>query len=268
VVTSGASFQSGLPANGSIGTIFCTGLSLQDVVIATSLPLPTSLAGVTVTVGGAVAPLFAVANLGAFQQINFQVPLDAASGYVTVSQNGFQASVTALALNIVGDFFRIGGTSYGVFQHGADYSLVTEGNPAKAGEAIIAYATGFQAAVPAVSSGQPAPLSPLSHVPQWYYIHPEINDSVVDQLGISINYGIVLFDSPPIDGDSTGQQPIPFIGLTPGSVGLYQVNFTFPPGVPAGDNTIQLVRQSCLGTASIPCVIRTYLSQPVLIPAR
>ena len=54
----------GLPAAGSIGTIFCTGLSVKGVVSAAGLPLPNSLAGTTVTIGGAAAPLFAVADLG------------------------------------------------------------------------------------------------------------------------------------------------------------------------------------------------------------
>lgn len=65
VVTDGASFEAGLlPAPGSIGTIFCTGLSVTGVVSAPGTPLPQTLAGVTVTVGGAQAPLFAVADLG------------------------------------------------------------------------------------------------------------------------------------------------------------------------------------------------------------
>jgi len=59
--TNGASFQSGLPEPGSIGTIFCTGLSVAGTVSASGSPLPMSLAGVSVTVGGAPAPLFAVA---------------------------------------------------------------------------------------------------------------------------------------------------------------------------------------------------------------
>src|SRR5690348_15994206 len=71
VVTSGASFQIRLPARGSIGTIFCTGLVVTGVTPATTVPLPFTLAGVTVTVSGARAPLFAVASRTGYQQINF-----------------------------------------------------------------------------------------------------------------------------------------------------------------------------------------------------
>jgi uncharacterized protein (TIGR03437 family) len=36
--------------------------------------------------------------------------------------------------------------------------------------------------------------------------------------------------------------PIDFSGLTPGAVGLYQINFQVPTGVPDGDLTL-IVRQ-------------------------
>jgi hypothetical protein len=62
-VTNAASFERGLPGNGSVGTVFCTGLTVQGVSAAHDVPLPFSLAGVSVTIGGMAAPLFAVANL-------------------------------------------------------------------------------------------------------------------------------------------------------------------------------------------------------------
>src|SRR5260370_34948485 len=94
MVTNGASFQPGLPPNGSIGTVFCTGLTVSGVVKAEGAPLPTSLSGVTVTVRGVPAPLFAVADLGGYQQIDFQVPQEVRTypdGMpFVVSQNGVQ----------------------------------------------------------------------------------------------------------------------------------------------------------------------------------
>jgi len=45
-----------------------------------------------------------------------------------------------------GDFFRIAGTSFGVFQHVPDYSAGDRGQPRDAGEAIIGYATGLPTA--------------------------------------------------------------------------------------------------------------------------
>jgi uncharacterized protein (TIGR03437 family) len=120
VVTSAASFQPGVPAKGSIGTIFCTGLTVTGVVSAPSAPLPFSLSGVAVTMGGAAAPLFAVTDLDGYQQINFQVPLEAKSSpdgtmQVVVGQNGRQGSATADKPIRPGDFFRIGSTPFGAF---------------------------------------------------------------------------------------------------------------------------------------------------------
>lgn len=143
VVTSGASFQPGLPPKESIGTIFCTGLKVSSIVGAAATPLPTTLAGIAVTVGGVAAPLFAVAEAGGYQQINFQVPvsfssLDLTPIELTIAQNGVQgAAMVQGARGAPGDFFRIDSTQLGVFQHGSDYTLVSSENPAQSGEAII-----------------------------------------------------------------------------------------------------------------------------------
>jgi len=99
-VTSAASFHIGLPARGSIGTIFCTGLIVKGVIPATTVPLPFTLGGVTVTVGGARAPLFAVAALSGYQQINFEVPQETqiasdGTAQVVVQQNGVQGAAMA-----------------------------------------------------------------------------------------------------------------------------------------------------------------------------
>ncbi len=248
VVTSAASFQAGMPPPGSIGTVFCTGLAVNRLVTSTMIPLPLELAGVTVTVGGVPAPLFAVADLGGYQQINFQVPLKAdfrsdGSVDVAVVQGGTQAVATAKYNYYLqpGAFFRIGGTRYGVFQHSGDYSLVTEANPARPGETIIAYLTGLPTATTPPSDGHPAPASPLSVVSQYN------TADMISQLSLQVG-GIGVYDPPPINGDSTGMNPIPFIGLVPGAVGLYQINFSLPQNIPSGDHEVVLVATHCAGT--------------------
>lgn len=138
VVTSAASFELGLPPNGSIGSIFCTGLNVQGIVKARGGPLPFSLAGVTVAVGGASAPLFAVAAGPGYQLINFQVPQETqidsnGAAEIVVRQNGASGSARATISKRPGDFFRLPGDAYGIFRHGAGLSLVTKQNPAKPG---------------------------------------------------------------------------------------------------------------------------------------
>lgn len=268
VVTSAASFQPGLPASGSIGTIFCTGLVVSGTVIAPGVPLPLSLAGVTVTVGSAGAPIFAVAGLGGYEQINFQVPLEAkfnpdGTVQVVVGQNGGQGSVVVSQPVQAGDFFRIAGTQFGVFQHALDYSLVTVDSPAKAGETIVAYATGLPTAVPQVATGQPAPISPLSSVPQ------SGSNAMIDLTGLVVDNRTGLPSY--FEGDTAGG--LLFMGLTPGAVGLYQINFVLPQGVPSGNVPIWLRRIICASggpgfSCNSPGRTHSYDSQTVLIPVR
>jgi hypothetical protein len=232
-------------------------------------------------VRGVPAPLFAVADLGGYQQIDFQVPQEVrsypAGMAFVVSQNGAQGSGNADFSNSPGEFFRVGATKFGVFQHGSDYSLITQDNPAAAGETVIALLTGLPPANPTVPDGEAAPAAPLSVVPQ---MNLSMNGPM-DQLAIFIGDnpysppGSRLFDPPPINGDSTGINPIPFIGLAPGMVGIYQVNFILPESAPSGIIPIQLVRDRCINV--IPqCTPQFYpmgrqslsYSETVLLPVR
>jgi uncharacterized protein (TIGR03437 family) len=168
VVTSASSFQVGIPARGSIGTIFCTGMNISGSVQANGVPLPWNLAGVSVTVGGANAPLFSVSGLSGYQQINFQVTEEAVFGNdgsaaVAVTQNGNTGIATAIAQfpTSPGEFFTLPNSLRGAFQHASDYSVVTDANPAHAGETVIGYLTGLAGTVPVVPTGQASPFSPL-----------------------------------------------------------------------------------------------------------
>jgi uncharacterized protein (TIGR03437 family) len=83
--TNAASFAAGSLANGSIVSAFGTGLA-TSTASATKLPLPTTLAGVTIAVkdsSGATidAPLFYVSS----SQINYAIPVATASGAATIT---------------------------------------------------------------------------------------------------------------------------------------------------------------------------------------
>jgi uncharacterized protein (TIGR03437 family) len=277
VVTNAASFQPGVPAPGSIGTIFCTGLVINGVVSAPGVPLPFSLAGVTVTIGGAAAPLFAVADLGGYQQINLQVPQETQLGVagtvpaaeVTITQNGVQGTITVNLASDPGEFFRIGTTQYGVLQHAADNSLVTASNPAKGGEMIIGYATGLQPPGSSVAIGQPAPTSPLYYVPQVDNNPTNVNLTglfIKDSAGSSFN----VFN---LNGLYNPNGDLPFMGLTPGAVGLYQINFVLP-GLAAGNAAIDIRHMGCnealafLSGCGAPGATVFTDGQTVLIPAQ
>jgi uncharacterized protein (TIGR03437 family) len=255
VVTSGASFEPGVPPRGSIAAIFCTGLDLSQIVVADRSPLPFTLAGVEVRIGGAPAPLIAVAPLGGYQQINLQVPQEAQFGgpdvTIEISQQGRSGTVRApVGLSSPGDFFRWPG-GWAALQHAVDYAAVTPQNPARGGETLLAYLTGLPGTQPVVLTGQPSPFEPLAIVPQF---------AMVASAEI---YQVVI--------DSTAVTPR-FVGLAPGLAGVYQINFEMPAFARAGNFALTLRRTSCtafFGSCAAGGGVRTlYVSSPAMIPAR
>jgi uncharacterized protein (TIGR03437 family) len=243
-VTSAVTFQPGLPNNGGIATAFLSGLNVSGVIAAQGAPLPLSLAGVTVDVCGVPAPLYAVADLSGYQQINFQVPWESQFSFdgtyyrcvVTASQNGFQATQNAYVM--LGGAPDVFFTSdfVGLMQHGADYSLVTRALPAVPGEAVVLYAAALPQTNPPVPTGAAAPLSPLAVVPQY-----------------STPSGIREID---IYLDSVSVRPF-FVGLVPGEVGLYQLSFWVPDTLTGGNHSLKIVLATCSSFHGAGCVVPT-----------
>lgn len=158
-VTDSATFTLGLPAYGSLASVFCTGLTcIVGTQSAKQYPLPYEIAGVSVRVSGYPAPLLGVADLGIYQQINIQVPWTVdSSPPIDVSQFGYTSTMQiSSAVNWQRFFadafpsrpmanwgvFFTGTSGYAVVQH-ADASLVTPDHPARPSEILAAYATGL-----------------------------------------------------------------------------------------------------------------------------
>lgn len=250
VVTSAASFQRGLPPKGSIAAAFCAGLQVQGVIYTTTNPLPFTLNGISVTVGGAPAPILAVADDGGYQQINFEVPQEAVPNSdgtwtVAASQNGTQLTTQVTSLQSPGDFFLIG-SNLAAFQHGADFSLVTDQNPAHPGEVLVGYLTGLPGTQRVVLTGQASPFSPLAVVPQ-----PNTT-TLVDQFALLLN-GTIVANSCPVVNSPCEASKLLWFGLTPGIVGVYQLNFVVPSSTGPGDIVIQLQRSTCATISGAPC---------------
>ncbi|MBI4442797.1 MAG: hypothetical protein HY649_05415 [Acidobacteria bacterium] len=201
-----ASYWPGLPPWG-IASLFGTGLTnVRGVITADKVPLPTELAGTSVYVDGNRAPIFAVANIGGQEQINFQVPVNAGVVRLGVCNNSVCKEFFTLLSNRPGIFVSNGQPA---IQHGSDYSPVSFANPARRGEAIVIYATGLGATTPAVPIGSPAPfgmLSTCSSVPR----------------------------RPPLVRIGGTNAALLFCGLAPGFVGLYQLNVEVPADAPSG----------------------------------
>jgi uncharacterized protein (TIGR03437 family) len=210
-VTNAASFTSGLPPPGSLATIFCSGLTGIQSLDAPGYPFPLTLGGVSINVGGIPAPIIALANLGAYQQINLQVPWNiqpTGAADVQVSQGDVSAWITQLdfAASAPG-VFTVDGTS-GAIQH-ADYTLVSAANPAQSGEIVIVYATGLGPVSAPIATGQLAPTSPLDVTSQ------AVNVTVAGQ-----------------------PASVLYAGLAPGEIGVYQLNIQLPQDLASGEQDL------------------------------
>jgi uncharacterized protein (TIGR03437 family) len=189
---------------GALATVFGSNFLGTGQDAGASLPLPPSLGGVSVTVNGKTAPILFVDS----SQVNFQVPWSTQAGTaaIVVSSNGVaSASASATVLAAAPGIFTL--NSHAIVQNFKDFSLNGAGNPAKAGETIIAYLTGAGAVSPPVADGAAASSSPVSAV---------ASGSVTATIG-------------------SQSAEVSFAGLAPGFVGLWQVNIVVPAGITAGD---------------------------------
>jgi len=170
--------------------------------------LPIALDGVRVTIDGKPAAVYFVSP----SQINVQAP-DAVTGavQVVVTNNGIaSAPATAQVRTHAPAFFQSGAANYAVATRHPDYAFVggpSQGlpwTPAKAGDILVLWATGFGPTIP--------PLSP----------------------GV-INTIAAVTETLPVV--TVGGINVPVIGaaLSPGLVGVYQVAIQIPTGIPAGD---------------------------------
>jgi uncharacterized protein (TIGR03437 family) len=204
-IANAASFEPGLPAPGGLASLFVQGLTVTGTQIASGDPLPTELAGVTILVQGVPAPILAVADVpsAGFQQINFQVPFNTdttKANLVEVRYQGF--STYSIPQTIApGIFVLSDGTP--AIQHAADYSLVTASNPANPGEVIVVYLTGLGYVETPVPSGVP----------------PSGPDAIYT------GYAIV----------TSAVGTVIYAGLSPGNVGLYQMNVQLPNNLAPGN---------------------------------
>jgi uncharacterized protein (TIGR03437 family) len=204
----GASFARGEAlAPGSIMSSFGFNLALGNNE-AEAVPLPPSLGGVRLFVGGRQAPLF----YAGFGQINSQVPFEAEPGRrteVIASVNGqFSVPQEITVAPARPGIFAIpaaAGPPRAIAQN-QDRSLNSPANPAARGEAVILYLTGTGEVDPSVPTGDGAPgEEPLARV------------------------------SLPATATIGGKQAeIFYLGLSPGYVGLTQANLIVPADSPIG----------------------------------
>ena len=214
-VANAASFQPGF-ASATWIAIYGTNLSTStqtwgsaDIVNGV---LPATLDGVSVTINGIAAYVEYISPA----QINVLAPDDAATGAVQVQVTAAgqkSNSFTARKQPLAPAFFTIDNGKYAAALHNTGYtyvgasSLFAGATPAKPGEIILLYGTGFGPTDPASPTGQ----EPTATVPL-----------PANSVRITIGGMAATID---------------FAGLIPGAAGLYQFDVVVP-SLPSGDAAV------------------------------
>jgi uncharacterized protein (TIGR03437 family) len=148
-VVNAADGQPGPAAPGGLISIYGSGLA-QTMAAAPGFPLPTTLAGASVSIGGLAAPLL-YASPG---QINAQVPFETPSVTVVVlvGASAAQLAIQPLAPGLFAAVLN------------PDWSVNGATNPVAVGGFVVAYLTGLGAVDHPVATGAAAPASPLANV--------------------------------------------------------------------------------------------------------
>lgn len=176
---------------------------------ATADSLPGNLAGAAIFVSGRRVPLLAAIPT----QINGVLPIDlpALPGQQLGVRQGRRLSVP-IDVTVVPRQPAIftksqTGQGQGIVVLAETWTLAEPGTPARTGDTLILFAGGLGNVEPPVTAGLRAPLQSLSRV---------------SPVPVTVSIGGVTVT------------PL-FAGLAPGLFGVYQVNVTTPPNVPAGD---------------------------------
>jgi len=226
-VVNGASFAANRPvAPGSIASVFGFGLS-EFTGSATRLPLNLVLKHASVSFDFPEDNLSVPGRLffASDGQLNVQVPWELAGRNFVIVKARIEDSVSeTIVVNLAdtspGLFeFDLGGRRVLVATH-ADGSVITPDNPARPGETIVVYGTGFG---------------------------PVDRDQ---ETGLAAE-GIARVRGP-VGAEVSGiQAGVSFAGLSPGFVGLYQTNVTLPANLTEGEHRLVFSSNGIVSNAGL-----------------
>jgi uncharacterized protein (TIGR03437 family) len=175
-------------AQGELISIFGTNLAK----VATSLDgwsgntVPSSLNGATVTIGGKTAPLIYVGQ----GQINAQVPFDVPVGKQDLIVNNGDGSSEAFSLSIAANAPAIFFFPEVALVRASDNTLITDGNPAHAGDMLMMLVTGLGQTTPSLTSGQIVPGGMTARTVPVTATLAGVNLSVISSLAYPLYPGI------------------------------------------------------------------------------
>ncbi|MGB9458118.1 MAG: hypothetical protein WCB12_18855 [Bryobacteraceae bacterium] len=146
-------------APGSAISIFGANLA-DDVKVNLASSMPQTLDGVTVSIAGRLLPLYYVSPTQINAQLPADLPLGASNLVVTTPEQAQVTSSFTIAQDAPGLFAVTSNDKAYALAFHPDGTLVTEASPAKAGEALTLYGTGFGPTTPLRPEGLPVPKSP------------------------------------------------------------------------------------------------------------
>ena len=208
-------------ASGGLISVFGSQLSTVTAV-AGEIPIPSILGGACLTVNGEPAPLLMISP----SQINAQLPFEAEGDTILVlhSPGGVSNNVNITVLDTAPAVFRNGtagpNTGLAMVVRASNNMLATLSNPVHRGDILVIYVTGLGRTTLPIEAGVPAPVDPLLSV----MVQPEVT------LG-----GVAL--------------PVLYAGLTPGLVGVDQINVSVPSWVPTGMSVPLRIVQGTISTS-------------------
>jgi uncharacterized protein (TIGR03437 family) len=210
----GASYRSPV-APGSIASVFQNDL-VPALNLANTVPLPTSLGGLSMKFNGTIAVPFYAASPS---QANIQIPWEL-EGHTSATLTATNASGSVVTFSVPLSGFAP--AIFSVNQRGSGQGIITLANsttvaapsesvdglktrPAKKGEYITIYCVGLGA---------------VNNPPATGAVTPDATSTAKSPVSVVLN------------GTSIAAS---FAGLSPGSVGLFQVNVQIPDTAPAGN---------------------------------
>ncbi len=206
-IVNSASNTAGALAPNGLATIYGANLSWEtravagsDIVAGT---LPTELAGVRVFMDGMPVHLYYVSPT----QINFLIPSNLVEGdyQIWVFRDGITGKKATVKLVDAAPGLFVMATEDVIATH-ADGSLITPDQPAAPAEIIVVYAAGLG------------------------YTDPEMVPGRVAMMAARIRRRTDLRIR--LSGQLIDDSQVFYAGVTPGSAGLYQINFQLPDNAP------------------------------------
>jgi uncharacterized protein (TIGR03437 family) len=185
------------PSNLAPGSIVVVrGADFGSDTPTSSSPLPQSAGRSFVAVEGVRAPIISFSGSEALVQIPWDIPVGTTAAVAVAAGGALSNSVNSSVVSASPFILAV--------VH-ADGSLVTADQPAAAGETVVVYASGLGAVDTAIATGASAPPRKLVHTLQT----PAVT--------VGAQQGNVVFS-----------------GLSPGTVGLYQINVVMPDNISSG----------------------------------